>query len=180
MSLYTKYGDKGFTFTKLSVKTPKNHALVNFLGNLDELNCFVGSLAAQISTPADKDFYDIVTKIMSVNFEIGAFLGYGTPLCFENLNSFIKVIEQQIDDQESKNNPLSNFILPTGSERSCAAHVCRSVARRAERSIYEMEIMAEAELVIQFLNRISDYFFSLARTLNRLDGQAEIIWRSSK
>ena len=180
MTLYTKYGDKGFTFTKLSVKTPKNHALVNFLGNLDELNCFIGDLASKISPSTEKHSYDFVSKIMSFNFEIGAFLGYGTALCFENLNNFIKSIEKEIDDLESKNSPLSNFILPTGSDRSCAAHICRAVARRAERSIYEMEIMAEAELVIQFLNRISDYFFSLARTLNRIDGQSEIIWRSGK
>lgn len=180
MSLYTKYGDKGFTFTKLSVKTPKNHALVNFLGNLDELNCFIGNLASNLKKDSRVCFYEKLTKIMSMNFEIGAFLGYGTALCFDTLGKFIKDIEEDIDELEKNNAPLSNFILPTGSHDSCLAHLCRAIARRVERSIYEMEIMAESELVIQFLNRISDYFFSLARTLNRLDGESEIIWRSGK
>jgi cob(I)alamin adenosyltransferase len=180
MSLYTKYGDSGFTFTKLSKKTPKNHALVDFLGNLDELNCSVGYLSSVLSTDAVKIHAERLQHLMNLLFEIGAFVGYGSPLDFEKLKTFISDLEKEIDEQEGANVPLANFILPTGTPSAAWTHVCRAVARRVERSIYEMEIMAEMELVIQFLNRVSDYFFSLARTLNRIEGGKEIIWQSSK
>lgn len=176
MSLYTKYGDSGFTFTKLSKKTPKNHALVDFLGNLDELNCSIGYL---LSISADMHA-ERLTQLMNLLFEIGAFVGYGSPLEFEKLKIFISNLEKEIDAQEAANVPLANFILPTGTPSAAWTHVCRAIARRVERSIYEMEIMAEMELIIQFLNRVSDYFFSLARTLNRIEGGKEIIWQSSK
>ncbi len=180
MTLYTKYGDKGFTFTKVSSKTPKNHSLVNFLGNLDELNCFVGVLCQGLSEKQHDNEADLVKKLMSLLFEIGAFMGYGSSLNFDKVEEFISVLEGAIDAQEKENKPLSNFILPTGTVNSCNAHICRAVARRVERSIYEMEILAECELIIQFLNRISDYFFSLARTLNRVENGVEIIWQADR
>jgi cob(I)alamin adenosyltransferase len=180
MSIYTKYGDKGYTFTKISSKTPKNHILVNFLGNLDELNCFLGSFYSGLVSKDHTSIAEFVKRLMRWNFEIGAFIGYGSQLNFEKLERFISVIEQEIDEQEKNNPALQNFILPTGVTNSSNAHLCRAVARRVERSIYEMEIMAENELIIKFLNRISDYFFSVARTVNRLEGGEEIIWTSDK
>lgn len=178
MTLYTKYGDQGFTFTKISVKTPKNHALVNFLGNVDELNCFMGLLHHELEKTQRFEQSATVVAIMNILFEIGAFMGYGTALNFEKLKLWISNLEVLIDEQEKSNTPLKNFILPTGNLDGCMSHMCRAVARRVERSIYELEIFAECELVIQFLNRLSDYLFSLARTVNRLGGKEEIIWRS--
>lgn len=179
MSLYTKYGDKGFTYTKLSAKTPKNHALVNFLGNLDELNCFLGYLFAKINSN-DVLPIGLLEKIMAKCFEIGAFLGYNTNLCFDKMDAFILEIEKTIDQMECENSELKNFILPTGTPNSGLAHMCRAIARRVERSMYDMEIHAENEVVIKFLNRLSDFLFSLARTINRVEGGKEIIWQAEK
>jgi len=102
MALYTKYGDKGFTFTKISSKTPKNHELVNFLGNLDELNSFIGILNVNVKSAGLEAQHLLINKLMKINFEIGAFIGYGTPLNFEKLNSVIEQLEQAIDFQEKK------------------------------------------------------------------------------
>jgi cob(I)alamin adenosyltransferase len=177
MSLYTKYGDEGYTYTKISVKTPKNHPLVHFLGNLDELNCAIGMLVCELKCRGYSAMAILNKKIMEVNFEIGAFVGYGTPLDFQYVNDIVKEIEKSIDTQEEVNGKLKNFILPTGVYSSVCAHQCRAIARRVERSIYELEITAECELIIQFLNRISDYFFSVARTVNRTENGEEIIWQ---
>lgn len=179
MSLYTKYGDKGYTYTKLSAKTPKNHALVNFLGNLDELNCFLGYLYSKIRSNESLPV-GIFERIMSKCFEIGAFLGYNTHLDFEKMDNFILDIEKTIDDMEDKNTKLQNFILPTGTSSSALAHVCRAIARRVERSMYDLEIHAENEVIVKFLNRLSDFLFSLSRTINRIEGGDEIIWQSEK
>ena len=179
MSLYTKYGDKGYTYTKLSAKTPKNHALVNFLGNLDELNCFLGYLYSQIQSNPELPV-EILKKVMSKCFEIGAFLGYNTDLCFEKMDAFILEIEKSIDFMEGSNEKLQNFILPTGTGNSAQAHICRAIARRVERSMYDLEIHAENEVIIKFLNRLSDFLFSLARTINRVEKGQEIIWQAEK
>lgn len=178
MALYTKYGDKGFTYTKVSSKTPKNHELVNFLGNLDELNSFVGMLCVHVKPAGLEAQYLLTKKLMTIIFEVGAFMGYGTALNFQKLEDVLVELEQAIDFQEKENGVLKNFILPTGSTASCYAHICRTIARRTERSIYEMEILAESEAIIRFLNRISDYFFSLARTLNRTYNIEDIIWQA--
>lgn len=179
MSLYTGYGDKGYTYTKLSAKTPKNHALVNFLGNLDELNCFLGYLFSSIKQNENLPV-SLFEKIMAKCFEIGAFLGYNSNLCFEKMDIFILEIEKTIDKMETENSSLQNFILPTGTSNSALAHVCRAVARRVERSMYDMEIHAENEVIVKFLNRMSDFLFSLARTINRIEGGREIIWQAEK
>lgn len=180
MSLYTKYGDQGYTYTKISVKTPKNHSLVHFLGNLDELNCSIGLLYSLLCDKNLTELAIVIKDIMSLNFEIGAYLGYGTLLDFVKVESLVAIVEKNIDTQEKANGELRNFILPTGSHASCVAHTCRAISRRTERSIYELEITAECECIIMFLNRISDYFFSIARTMNRLDKVQEIIWAPQK
>jgi cob(I)alamin adenosyltransferase len=178
--LYTKYGDQGFTYTKHDPKTPKNHALVFVLGEIDELNCNIGYLHASICAKKNSEICDYLKKIMNVLFEIGAFVGYGQNLSESILVDEIKNLENKIDSQEKENGELKNFILPTGSENSALAHICRAVCRRVERNIYMLESPLHYDMVKKFLNRLSDYFFSLARTINRLELGKEIIWQSSK
>jgi cob(I)alamin adenosyltransferase len=96
------------------------------------------------------------------------------------MDNFILDIEKTIDDMEEKNTKLQNFILPTGTSSSALAHVCRAIARRVERSMYDLEIHAENEVIVKFLNRLSDFLFSLSRTINRIEGGDEIIWQSEK
>lgn len=179
--LYTKYGDKGYTYTKFDPKTPKNHYVVQFLGELDELNSFVGLLNARICLGKDQSrVCENLKVIMSKLFEIGAFVGYGSSICSTELEQAIKHLESEIDVQENNNEPLCNFILPTGSENAALAHVVRSICRRVERNIYNLEQPKHYEGIVKYMNRLSDYFFSLARTINRNDGVEEIIWQINK
>ena len=73
---------------------------------------------------------------------------------------------------------LTNFILPGGSKASSLSHICRSVTRRAERKIVKLEIK-ELEIALKYLNRLSDYFFVLARYFNHLENQKDQIWKSN-
>lgn len=180
-NLYTKYGDKGYTYTKFDSKTPKNHYVVQFLGELDELNSCIGFLNSKICVSNQKEaICNNLKDIMNKIFEIGAFVGYGTPLSNDKLEEGVLQLEKEIDLQEQENGQLKNFILPTGSENSALAHVVRSVCRRVERNIYNLEQPKHYEYIIKYLNRLSDYFYSLSRTINRLEGGSEILWQPSK
>jgi len=178
--LYTKYGDSGYTFTKVDAKTPKTHALVHVLGEIDELNCHIGLLYASMSPDKHNGICDFLKNIMNLLFEIGAFVGYGTEITDDCIIQFITNLENMIDKQEKENGELKNFILPTGTRNSALSHVCRSVCRRVERNIYNLEYPLHFILIKRFFNRLSDYLFSLARTINRLEFGTEIIWSNRK
>jgi cob(I)alamin adenosyltransferase len=178
--LYTKYGDSGYTFTKVDAKTPKTHAVVHVLGDIDELNCNIGFLYSNMCPDKHNDLCNFLKEVMNFLFEIGAFVGYGTEIKDENILNFIGKMEKIIDKQEESNGKLKNFILPTGTKNSALAHVCRSICRRVERNIYNLEHSLLFEFIRKFFNRLSDYLFSLARTLNRIEFGTEILWTSSK
>jgi cob(I)alamin adenosyltransferase len=179
--IYTKTGDGGFTYTKIDAKTPKNNLLVHCLGNIDELNSCVGVLFSSIKSKKSNDtIQQSLKEVMNVLFHLGSFVGYGTDISDEFICSSISFLEDKIDQQESKNASLKNFILPTGCMSASLAHVARSVCRRAERSLYDLEQPRHYNKITKYLNRLSDYFFSLARTLNRLENVEEIVWISSK
>jgi len=194
--IYTKYGDNGYTYTKQNPKTPKNHLLVHILGDLDELNANLGHLDSLVASAKHKiekktskidsvieclqkiEFF-IQTQIEMI-FNIGAFIGYNTDLSVDSLSEITKSIENFIDEEESKNGNLQNFVLPVGTTASTFAHICRSVCRRAERNFYDMsdkEKSVETLLAITtYLNRLSDSLFSISRSLNRVERFKEILW----
>jgi len=177
--IYTKYGDKGYTFTKFDPQTPKNHYIVNFLGELDELNSSLGLLSAQIiNNDKLKESALFLQEIMDVCFSLGAFVGYGTKIPENKFDEIVNKIETLIDIQEKENGKLKNFILPTGHVDSALGHVCRSICRRVERNIYNLESKNSLKLPSVFLNRLGDYLFSLARTINKVNDCQEIIWEN--
>jgi cob(I)alamin adenosyltransferase len=177
-TIYTKYGDKGFTFTKSNSKTPKNDVIIHLLGEIDELNTHIGYLSSII--PNDNlycEIKDFLQEIMSILFSMGAYVGYDTLLNADKLTDFVKRLEENIDYFEEYNGALSNFILPTGTPCSAYAHVIRTICRRVERNLYEVEKCAKHEVFPVVFNRLSDYFFSLSRTFNRMMGGKEILWK---
>lgn len=178
--LYTKYGDRGVTFTKKDPKTPKNEIVIHFLGEVDELNSCLGYLSALIDANLKKEnLVSFLQDTMSVLFSVGAYIGYDIKLDAEKLLEFVGKLEDKIDKFETENGVLKNFILPTGGACSGYAHVCRSVCRRVERHLYDLrDFKKETEIQI-FLNRLSDFLFSLARTCNRYEAKKEIIWKNT-
>ncbi len=178
MKIYTKTGDKGETSLVSGRRISKAEALIESYGTVDELNAFVGDLAAKLS--AD-DLQRDITAIQHTLFNIGSLLaqdnfeidGYPTLEITD-----ITYLEGRIDKMNVSLTKMTAFILPVGSEAIAKAHICRTVCRRAERRVIDAEMHTKVPQVVQYLNRLSDYFFVMARYLHFLEGVAEVTWDS--
>lgn len=155
MKIYTKTGDDGTTSVFGGRRLSKSDPQVEAYGTIDELSSFIGLLIEKVS-PADKKF---ITDIQNKLYSIMSLLS-GTPLKNTSLQEGVKTIEKRIDEIETKLPKLTQFILPQGGEISSLAHVARTISRRAEREAVKIKAPSE---VLQYLNRLSDFFFVLAR-----------------
>lgn len=176
----TRTGDDGSTGLGNGSRVPKNHARVCALGDVDELNSTIGVLLAE---PLPGDVRELLLAIQQQLFNLGGELsipGY-TLLQAEAV--------QQLDDALARYNAqlprLAEFILPGGTRAAALAHLGRTVARRAERSLITLAASDAVNAAPrQYLNRLSDLLFVLARVLNRalLDGRGgdDVYWRSEK
>lgn len=182
--IYTKTGDAGKTSLIGGTKVPKNHIRIQGYGTIDELNAFTGLLSDQLS---DKHSREILQEIQDRLFTIGSSLACDPEkeisMKIPDLKeSDIFLLEGEIDQMTGKLPEMKAFILPGGHMAVSTAHICRTVCRRAERLIVELD---EKEplgqpLIIKYLNRLSDYFFVLARWTGHLLGVAEVIWVGRK
>ncbi len=176
MKIYTRHGDTGKTSLLGGERVYKNDLRVNAYGDIDELNSHLG-LAA---TKAD-DIEDLKTSILEIQkhlFQIGAALASPTPRPSVSEDD-VRVLEQLIDRATEKLAPLQSFILPGGSELAAQFHVCRTVARRAERSIVALHQQHPVdEHIIKYVNRLSDLMFTWARFANHMRGVADILWQT--
>lgn len=175
--LYTKTGDKGFTSLVGGKRVPKTHARLDAYGTVDELNSFIGLLLEEIN---DNHSRNILHSIQSNLFTVGCALATESEkqesLC--SVDEFqIRMIEDEIDRLDTFLPKLNHFILPGGCKSAALAHVCRSICRRAERSIYHIPEFAESEnFLLIYINRLSDYFFILARKECFDKNAQEIFW----
>lgn len=186
MKIYTKTGDKGETSLFGGGRVKKNDTRVAAYGEVDELNSFVGVLIASIKE-ANASHHriesDLLTRtLLSMQnrlFDLGAELATGDANFLAKLprritQADVQGLEQAIDSMQAPLVPLRNFILPGGGMPAAHAHVCRSVARRAERAM--LTSGETPDLLIAYINRVSDYFFVLARFLNHLQQISEPEW----
>lgn len=182
MKLYTKTGDKGQTGLIGGTRVSKADIRLDAYGSVDELNAYIGLLATQDQKPEHVEF---LQKIQNLLFNIGSNLATDTSKTDLNHVSvmkeeYISAIEQEIDRIDSQLSPLNHFILPGGSSKAALCHVCRTVARRAERRIIEMNNMYNVDNnIIVFVNRLSDYFFALSRLLLIEEQKQEIFWKQT-
>ena len=182
IKIYTKTGDDGTTGLFGGGRRPKNDARIAAYGDVDELNAFLG--LTRVATNEHTVSIDtLIERLQTKLFTLGADLA--TPR--ENIKTEIEIpriiesdvlwLESEIDRYESELEPLKRFVLPGGGELSARLHVARTVARRAERSLITLmqheEIAGQA---LQFLNRLSDLLFVLARAANRREGVADVEW----
>lgn len=176
--LYTKSGDKGKTSLVGGTRVPKTHLRLEAYGTIDELNSFTGWLNCEVHEEASHKFLLYVQHKL---FTIGSYLATETektdPARASTISDEdITRIEQEIDRVDAGLPKLSKFVLPGGSEAGSRAHICRTVTRRAERNVYRVaEDYPVAENILIFLNRLSDYFFALAR-LECTKSAKEIYW----
>ncbi len=183
MKIYTKQGDKGGTGLLGGHKVKKSHQRLEAYGSVDELNTWVGMIR---SYPIPNIEADILIQIQRKLFMIGSYLAYDAenatkpvsdlPMINEN---HVVCLEQQIDRMNEHLPELSNFIMPGGDPQSGACHVARTVCRRAERRVVALcESIEINSVIIRYLNRLSDYFFVLARYLSQHNKTKEILWKN--
>lgn len=181
MRIYTRTGDAGDTGLFGGGRVSKAHPRVEAYGDIDELNAVLG-LARSIEMMPRID--EVLVPVQRDLFSLGALLATPKPeKVREQLEKArlderrIAELERAIDDGEHELEPLTAFILPGGTPKSAALHLARTVCRRAERRV--IALRAEVDLppvVLQYLNRLSDLLFVLARVANRRAGAAEVTW----
>ncbi|OUU00788.1 MAG: ATP:cob(I)alamin adenosyltransferase [Bacteroidetes bacterium MED-G17] len=179
MKIYTKTGDKGQTSLLGGTRVSKNSNQIVAYGTIDELNSFIGLLREETQEPESKH----LLKIQNELFIIGSNLANDQKKSGIKLSHISKEditsLEIKIDQMDSELKALKNFILPGGNKPSALAHVCRTITRRAERLVVDILLENEDnQIIIAYLNRLSDFFFTLARFLVQKAGDEEVVWNS--
>ncbi len=178
--IYTRTGDTGMTSLAGGVRVPKTHPRVEAYGTIDELNSQVGLLITYVPDDAEREQ---LLEIQGRLFSVGSYLAADQECKELRLQSMIRQedverLEHAIDKMDSLLPPLRLFVLPGGSRAAAVSHVCRTVCRRAERCILSLAETVDIDSVLTaYVNRLSDYFFVLARRLNNLNGMHENIWQ---
>jgi len=180
MKIYTKKGDSGKTTLLGGITVSKDNIRVGAYGNIDELNSLIGNF---VSNCADKKLIDSIEKIQSNLFLIGSYLAdknedYIRPVNLKKLEKETLTLEKQIDGWTKILPKLTNFILPGGTTLASKAHIIRTNVRKCERVISKINKTERTNKnVMAYINRLSDYFFVLARYLNFKEGIEEKIWK---
>src|SRR3954471_6200319 len=172
----TRTGDDGTTGLGDNTRVGKDHLRVHAMGEVDELNSNIGLLLCE-DLPADAR--ELLVNIQHQLFNLGGELSIPG---FELLKAdAVLALDQALAEHNDGLPKLEEFILPAGTRAAAQAHVCRTVARRAERAVVALgstESVRDAPR--HYLNRLSDLMFVLARVLNRADGGDDVYWKSER
>lgn len=177
MKIYTKKGDQGETGLFGGDRVSKDHLRIRAYGTLDELNAALGLVSSAGPSP---ELADRLRRIQGELFQLGAELA--TPRGKTVSVTLIAggetaLLENEIDGMEKNLKPLTHFILPGGAPVSAFLHLARTVCRRAER---ELVVLHRAEplrpVVLQYVNRLSDYLFVASRFANHQASVADALW----
>jgi cob(I)alamin adenosyltransferase len=172
----TRTGDDGTTGLGDNTRVPKHSLRVHAMGEVDELNSHVGLLLCETLQPGVRD---VLVEIQHQLFNLGGELSIPG---FELLKAeAVLALDEALAEYNAQLPKLEEFILPAGTRAAAQAHVCRTVARRAERAVVALgELESLRETPRQYLNRLSDLMFVVARMLNRLDGGDDVYWKSER
>jgi cob(I)alamin adenosyltransferase len=177
--IYTKTGDKGETALFGGKRVAKSHLRVDAYGTVDELNAFIGLLRDAVEDVAVRRILETIQhRLFTVGAHLASDPGKNLPTP-DLLPADIALLEQDMDAMDAQLPPLRHFILPGGHTTVSTCHVCRTVCRRAERLTVALEQAGEPvdDAVLQYLNRLSDWFFMLGRKLAQDLHAEEIIWQ---
>ncbi len=182
--IYTRTGDKGETGLGDGRRVPKDHPRIEAIGEVDTLNSQLGLLLAGLegvahAIPAMQEVIDVLAPCQHRLFDLGGELAMPE---YQALNTTeIERLEAAIDQWNEEVGPLKNFILPGGSSLIAQAHVCRSLARSAERRCQHLNAVEPLSGVgLAYINRLSDLLFVAARIIAKRQGVAEILWQPAK
>ena len=178
MKIYTKTGDKGFTSLIGGTRVPKHHLRIESYGTVDELNSYIGLIRDQDIAVHDKT---VLKEIQDRLFTIGSSLASDpekSKMIIPDLHQTdIEILEKEMDVISESLPELRHFILPGGNNAISFCHIARCVCRRAERlSVHLSERDSVDQKVNIYLNRLSDYLFTLARKIGNEHNIAENQW----
>ncbi|MGG3470669.1 cob(I)yrinic acid a,c-diamide adenosyltransferase [Neobacillus pocheonensis] len=168
MRIYTRTGDKGKT-SIIGGRVDKDDNRVEAYGTVDEVNCFVGQAITELDANVFSDVLEDLEKIQHELFDCGGDLANVSEKRELKLQKdSIDYLEKKIDEYIEEAPELERFILPGGTKPAASIHIARTTTRRAERLVVKL-LKSDAktpEVALQYLNRLSDYFFALARVIN--------------
>jgi cob(I)alamin adenosyltransferase len=179
VKIYTKTGDRGDTRLFNGDKVRKHNERVEAYGDVDELNAFIGAAASFLKDSSltsmlaeiQKDLFSVGAQLADPNFKNQSRAKFQLPV------ERIAALEHGIDSFETELPPLRQFILAGGGNVGAMLHVARTVCRRAERRVVSLSEKVEVNpSVIEYLNRLSDFLFVMARVVNHREGKEEILW----
>ena len=177
--LYTRTGDDGTTSLVGGARAPKDSPRLEAYGTVDELNSWLGLLAASAAMPAARR--EMLLDIQNRLFDIGAALATEPESAWQPAplgHDTVEALERHIDDIDAGLEPLRRFVLPGGTPDAARANIARTVARRAERHIIALAREADIDPdILRYINRLSDLLFALGRELNHIAGRPEIFWQ---
>ena len=172
----TRTGDAGTTGLGDNTRVSKHSLRVHAMGDVDELNSSIGVLLCE-TMPAG--VRTLLVEVQHQLFNLGGELSIPG---YELLKpEAVALLDAALDEHNATLPRLAEFILPAGSRAASLAHVCRTVARRAERAVVALGTQEELkDAPRQYLNRLSDLLFVLSRVLNRMDGGDDVYWKSER
>ena len=181
MKIYTKAGDQGKTSLIGGTRVPKSHIRIETYGTVDELNSFIGLLNDLVlDAKINADLKEIQDRLFTVGSSLACDPEKESALRIPDLKEEdILRLENAMDAMNEVLAPMKSFIIPGGHQAISTAHIARCVCRRAERwcvNMQEEDLFVET-LVIKYLNRLSDYLFTLARYIGHLNGVADLPWK---
>ena len=179
MKIYTKTGDGGDTRLFNGTTVRKHNERVEAYGDVDELNSFIGAAASFLK---DASLISMLAEVQKDLFSVGAQLAdpgfkQQTRAKFQISRERITALENAIDSFETELPPLRQFIIAGGGSGGALLHVARTVCRRAERRVVSLSEKVDVNpVVIEYLNRLSDFLFVMARVVNHREGKEETPW----
>jgi cob(I)alamin adenosyltransferase len=181
MKIYTKAGDQGKTSLIGGTRVPKSHIRIESYGTVDELNSFIGLLNdLVVDAKINEDLKEIQDRLFTVGSSLACDPEKESALRIPDLKEEdILRLENAMDAMNEVLAPMKSFIIPGGHQAISTAHIARCVCRRAERwcvNMQEEDLFVET-LVVKYLNRLSDYLFTLARYIGHLNGVADLPWK---
>ncbi|PLR77316.1 ATP:cob(I)alamin adenosyltransferase [Bacillus sp. V3-13] len=183
MRIYTRTGDKGQT-SLIGGRVDKDDIRVEAYGTIDEVNCYVGQAMAELDRKLFSDVLGDLEKIQHELFDCGGDLAnISKTRQLKLTEETVAYLEKKIDEFIAEAPKVERFILPGGTKASASIHIARTVTRRAERLVVKLAKTDEnmPPVTLQYLNRLSDYFFALARVVNYRSGVNDVEYiRSAK
>lgn len=181
MKIYTKKGDKGETGLLGGTRVKKSHIRIEAYGTVDELNSWIGLVRDQ---GTDKHTRDILIRIQDRLFTLGSHLASDPSkkgMKIPDLNEEdVTLLEEEIDTMNASLPEMKNFVLPGGHTTVSYCHIARCICRRAERCTVHLASEEKVdEIILKYLNRLSDYLFVLSRKLAHDLKAEEIPWKPS-